>query len=129
MPTELLPDPELIPEDLRPDHRLQASENDYPIRQTNPITGYLTFLYRHGASSDFLGWIMLVNGSQAVGYIYIRRPVSSPYLGSSRYVVMDITPDLLDSLLRILQSGEPLQISFYQGAANADASAFLEHRQ
>src|SRR5262249_26558558 len=110
------------------EQRLQASADAYPIMQTNPITGYLTSLYRSGATADFLGWITLVNGNQAAGYIYIRRPVSSPYLGSTRYVVMDITPDLLDSLLRILKSGEPLQIRFYQGAANVDASAFLEHR-
>lgn len=71
---ELLPALDLLPEDLQPDHRLQASENDYPIMQTNPITGYRTSLYRSGSTSDFLGWIQLVNGNQAAGYIYIRRP-------------------------------------------------------
>jgi hypothetical protein len=118
----------LLPIDLQPDRRLHASENAFPIMQTNPITGYQTSLYRSGATADFLGWILLVNGNTAAGYIYIRTPVSSPYLGSTGYVVMDITPELLDPLLRILQSGEPLQIRFYQGAANVDASAFLEHR-
>src|SRR5437763_17170098 len=103
-------DPQLLPKDLQPAQRLQPSANDFPITQTNPITGYQTSLNRTGASADFLGWITLINGNQAAGYIYIRRPVSSPYLGSSQYVVMDITPELLDSLLRILQSGEPLQI-------------------
>lgn len=121
-------DPKLLPKELQPTERLQASANDYPITQTNPVTGYRTTLYRSGATADFLGWITLVNNNQMAGYIYIRRPVSAPYLGSTRYVVMDITPDLLDPLLRILQSGEPLQIRFYQGAANAEASAFLEHR-
>jgi hypothetical protein len=121
-------DPKLLPEDLNPERRLKAAANAFPIEQTNPVTGYLTSLYRSGSSADFLGWIMLVNGNQAAGYIYIRRPVSSPYLGSTRYVVMDVTPELLEPLLRILQGGEPLQIRFYQGAANVDASAFLEHR-
>ncbi len=118
----------LLPKNLQPNQQLQVSANDYPLEQTNPVTGYRTSLYREGANADFLGWIELVNGNQQAGYIYIRRPVHSPYLGSTRYVVMDITPDLLDSLLRILQSGESLQIRFYQGAANVDAAAFLEHR-
>ena len=51
-----------------------------------------------------------------------------PYLGSSNYVVMDFPPEDLDPLLRILQSGEPLQIRIFQGTATADPSAFLEHR-
>jgi hypothetical protein len=121
-------DSKLLPKDLQPDQQLRTSEADYPITQTNPITGYRISLYRYGKDADYLGWIQLVNGDQAAGYIYIRRPVSSPYLGSTRYVVMDLTPDLLDPVLRILQSGEPLQIRFSQASANGDASAFLEHR-
>ena len=121
-------DPKLLPKDLHPDHQLRALEADFPLTQTNPVTGYRISLNRFGTDADFLGYIQLVNGDQAAGYIYIRRPLASPYLGRSRYVVMDFTPDLLDPLLRILQSGEPLQISFYQASANADASAFLGHR-
>lgn len=118
----------LLLKDLHPDQILQASESDYPIAQTNPVTGYQTSLYRIGTNSDFVGWITILNGKEVAGYIYIQRPAMSPRLGSSRYVVMDIAPDLLDALLRILQSSEPLQIRFFQGTANAEASAFLEHR-
>jgi hypothetical protein len=122
-------DAKLLPAELRPERMVKLAASDYPVTQTNPITGYRTSLYRSGTAADFLGWIQLVNGAQDAGYIYIRRPVGAPYLGSSRYVVMDFPPELLEPLLRILQSNEPLQIRFYQGAANADASAFLEHRQ
>ena len=121
-------DPKLLPPDLRPEGAIKLTPSEYPVTQTNPITGYRTSLYRSGTTSDFLGWIQLVNGNQAAGYIYIRRPVQPPYLGSSRYVVMDFPPELLDSLLRVLQSNEPLQIRFFQAAANVDAAAFLEHR-
>jgi hypothetical protein len=83
-------DPMALPENLRPDRMLQISVNDFPITQTNPVTGYRTSLYRHGADADFLGWIQLMNGDDDAGYVYIRRPVGPPLLGSSRYVVMDI---------------------------------------
>jgi hypothetical protein len=121
-------DSKFLPKDLQPDHQLEVSADDYPLSQTNPVTGYRTSLYRQGTNANFLGWIELVNGDQTTGYIYIMQPVRAPYLGSTRYVVMDITPDLLGSLLRILQSSEPLQIRFEQPAANSDAAAFLEHR-
>ncbi len=125
-------DPNLLPEDLRPESSIKLAPADYPVTQTNPITGYRTSLYRSGTTSDFLGWIELANVAQTAGYIYIRRPVHPPYLVSSlvgsRYVVMDFPPELLDSLLRILQSNEPLQIRFSQGAPDQDAVAFLMHR-
>jgi hypothetical protein len=121
-------DVNLLPPDLHSDHKLILAPAAFPVAQTNPITGYRTSLYRSGSSSDFLGWIQLLNVDQAAGYIYIRRPGSPPYLGSSRYIVMDLPPELLESILRILLSKEPLQIRFYQGAAAADAAAFIEHR-
>ncbi len=118
-----------LPPNLHHERALDlAVATTFPVQQTNPVTGYQTSLYRSGTSADFLGWIRLLNGNQDAGYIYIEQPVKPPSLGSSGYVVMDIPPAMLESLLRILQSGEPLQIRFYQGAANVDASAFLEHR-
>jgi hypothetical protein len=121
-------DPTLLPADLRPKAKIKLAPAAYPVTQTNPITGYQTALYRSGTTSDFLGWLVLMNGAQAAGYIYVRRPVQPPYLGSTRYVVTDFPPELLDPLLRILQSNEPLQIRFFQAAPNTDAAAFLEHR-
>jgi hypothetical protein len=120
-------DPKLLPADLRPEKKKTFAANEFPVTQTNPITGYRTSLYRSGKNPDFLGWIELMNGNKPAGYIYIQRPLESPYLGSSRYIVMDFAPELLESLLRTLQSSEKLQIRFYQGAANVEASAFLEH--
>lgn len=120
--------PDLLPEDLRDDRRLRAEVADYPIRQVNPVTGYRTVLYRSGTDVDFLGWIELVNEDRTAGYIYIRRPVQSCYLGLDRYVVMDVVPELLESLMRILQSGEPLQLKFFHGAAELEPAAFLMHR-
>ena len=117
-----------LPDNLRPESMLPLAENDFPISQANPVTGYRTSLYRHGADADFLGWIQLTNGEDDAGYIYIRRPVASPNLGSSGYVVMDVPPELLDALLSILQSDEPLQIRFDKASAASEASAFLEHR-
>lgn len=121
-------DPKLLPPNLHPERKMDLAQANFPIEQTNPVTGYRTSLYRSGTSADFLGWIRLLNGAQDAGYIYIQRPVQPPHLGSSRYVVMDFPPELLEPLLRILQSSESLQIRFYQGAANADPAAFLEHR-
>lgn len=121
--------PKLLPKDLQPDNLLKPAAGDFPLSQTNPFTEYRTSLYRAGSDADFLGWIELYNGNQVVGYVYVRRPLRSPYLGSTRYVVMDVTPDFLEPLLRILQSGEPLQIRFEQDDASTDGSAFLEHRR
>ncbi|NKY25868.1 hypothetical protein [Nocardia gamkensis] len=122
-------DPALLPDELRSDRRLHVSAADYPLRQVNPVTGYRTSLYRSGRDADFVGWIHLVNGDMTAGYIYIQRPVFGPALGYSRYVIMDVLPELLGPLLKILQSDEPLQIRFYQGAADAEAASFLEHKE
>jgi hypothetical protein len=119
-------DPELLPEELRPENMLHRSATDYPIRQANPVTSYRTFLCRSGTNADFLGWLQLLNGNETSGYSYIRRPLRDPDLGSSGYVVMDVLPEFLSPLLSILQSGEPLQIRFVQSDGGA---AFLEHRE
>jgi hypothetical protein len=121
---------ELLPKELHPDQALQFSDEDYPVEQTNPVTGYRTFLFRVGVNADAFGWIQLLNDHEPSGYIYIKRPLTPPFLGSfSPYVVMDFPPEFLDSLLTILKSGEPLQISFFQGSANQPASAVLGHRE
>jgi hypothetical protein len=122
-------DPKLLPEALRPENMKQRLAHEYPITQVNPVTGYRTALYRDGTDADFLGWLQLLNGNEDAGYIYIRRPLRIPDLGSSGYVVMDFPPEFSGTLMSILQSGEPLQIRFEQATANADASAFLEHRE
>jgi hypothetical protein len=121
-------DPNLLPEDLRPENMLQRSATDYPIKQTNPVTSYRTVLVRSGTDADYLGWLQLLNGDEVSGYIYIRRPLGAPDLGSTGYVVMDFPPEFLSPLLSILQSGEPLQIRFEQTTADVDGFAFLEHR-
>jgi hypothetical protein len=105
---------------------LQRSATDYPIRQTNPVTSYRTSLVRSGTDADYLGWLQLLNGDEVSGYIYIRRPLGVPDLGSTGYVVMDFPPEFLSPLLSILQSGEPLQIQFVQSTANVDGFAFLQ---
>jgi hypothetical protein len=107
----------------------ERSADEYPITQVNPVTGYRTVLYRDGTDADFLGWLRLLNGGDDAGYVYIRRPLGVPDIGSSGYVVMDFPPEFLGTLLSILQSGEPLQVRFEQSTAHADASAFLEPRE
>jgi hypothetical protein len=122
-------DSKLLPKELQPDQALQFSAEDYPIEQTNPVTGYRTFLFRVGVNADTFGWIQLLNDHEPAGYIYIKRPLTPPFLGSlSPYVVMDFPPDLMETLLTLLTSGEPLQISFQQ-SANEPASAVLGHRE
>lgn len=69
-----------------------------------------------------------MNGEKAAGYIYIRRHLDSPRLGSSGYIIMDFVPELLEPLLRTLQSVEKVQVRFFQGAADVETSAFLEYR-
>jgi hypothetical protein len=121
-------DEKVLPKELRAESVLKLAPTDYPVTQTNPVTGYRTSLYRYGATSDYVGWLLLMNNDQAAGYIHLRRNLQRPYLGSTRYIVMDFPPEFLTSLLHILQSKEPLQITFAQQAANQPAAAFLAHR-
>jgi len=44
------------------------------------------------------------------------------------YVIMDVLPEHLDGVLRVLQSGEPLQVRYIQPMATTSPVAFLEHR-
>ena len=120
--------PELLPDDLRAESMLQVSAADFPLAQTNPVTGCQSMYYRVGADADFLGWIKLVNASGAAGYIMIRRPLQAPLLAFNRSIVTDVLPEFLDPLLKILHSGEPLQIRFHQESAESPKYAFLEHR-
>ncbi|MQY27527.1 hypothetical protein [Nocardia aurantia] len=122
-------DQQLLPDELRADHHMRFTATDYPVSQVNPVTGYRTALYRSGSDTDFIGWIELVNDHSTAGYIFFQRPVTGPGLSESRYVILDVLPELLDPLLRILHSDEPLQVRFFQGSDDADAVAFLEHRQ
>jgi hypothetical protein len=120
-------DVNLLPEDLRPENISHPSEDEtYPFVRTNPITGYETYLIG-SSDADFLGWLRLNNGNRPAGYIYISRPASPAALGSD-YVIMNILPEHLDVVIRILRSGEPLQISYSKGSADEDASAMLGHR-
>jgi hypothetical protein len=119
----------LLPDALRPENMRQRSPVDYPISQVNPITGYRTVLCRDGTDTDFFGWLQLLNGDEAGGYIYIRRQLAAPELGSTGYVVMDVLPELLEPLLNILHSGAPLQVRFAQSTADSSAVAFLENRE
>jgi hypothetical protein len=120
-------DVNLLPEELRPENFAHPAEDDtYPFVRTNPITGYETYLI--GSSDpDVLGWLRLNNGDRPAGFIYIGRPASPAALGSD-YVIMHILPEQLDVVIQILRSGEPLEISYLKGSADADAYAILGHR-
>lgn len=98
---------------------------DFPMQAEFPFTSYETFIYRNGFDSGrFVGWVRLLNRTEDVGYVYIRRPLEPPFLGSG-YVVMDLLPEMLQPLLTVLQSEKPLAIGFYQGAEDVDPEAYI----
>ncbi len=119
---------DLLPDDLRAENMLQASAADFPLAQTNPVTECQSMYYRVGTDANYLGWIKLLNADGAAGYIMIRRPLQAPLLAFNRSIVTDVLPEFLDPLLKILHSGEPLQIRYYQESADSQQYAFLEHR-
>jgi hypothetical protein len=122
-------DPVALPEYLHPDRRRQAAADDFPITQINPVTGYTTSLVRQGDFADFLGWLTLLNGNKVAGIIVFTPNAQVPELGDTGYVGMYFPPEALDPVLRILQSGEPLQVRFLQSDASSQPFAYLEHRQ
>jgi hypothetical protein len=100
----------------------------YPIEKVNSVSYYRTFLQRIGATGDSVGCIQLLStGSVVAGYVHLRRSLRPPELTDKDEVVMDLPADLLQALLTILRSYEPLQIRYFQAAATADPVAFLEH--
>jgi hypothetical protein len=122
-------DPTLLPKDLQPDRLQRPSPEDFPITQINPVTGYTTSLIRQGDYADYLGWLTLLNGSNVAAIIVLGAPAQVPELGDTGYVGMYFPGQVLEPLLRILQSGEKLQVRFTQDQASSQPMAFLEHRQ
>ncbi len=92
----------------------------------HPVSDFQVSLYRSGGSADFQGWITLLNGNTEVGFIYIDngKPVR-PFLGSTKYVVIDIPVAMLDVTVAMLSSGKPVFISYWDGGNPVNASAFL----
>src|SRR5438270_6003647 len=97
-----------LPEDLRRDRLRRPLADDYPITRVNPVTGYTTSIVRQGNLANFLGWLTLLNGTNVTGYIIFSPNPDVPELGDTGYVAMYFSGELLDPLLRILQSGEKL---------------------
>ena len=122
-------DPSALPEQLQP-HRLRRPlAATYPITQINPVTGYTTSIIRQGDVANFLGWLTLLNGTDVAGYIVFAPNPQEPELGDTGYVALYFGGDVLEPLLRILQSGEKLQVRFTQQDASTQPMAYLEHRQ
>jgi hypothetical protein len=93
---------------------------------SNPVTDFQVSLYRDGGSSDFQGWIKLLNGSSEAGFIYIRNgQPGRPFLGSTKYVVIDIPVAMLDVTVTMLSSSRPVFITYTDNGNPANASAFL----
>ena len=121
-------DSEALPDDLRAENELQVVAADFPLAQTNPVSGFQSMYYRVGTDANYFGWIKLMNADEAAGYIMIRRPLQQPLLAFNRAVVTDVLPEFLGPLLTLLQSGEPLQIRYHQESEDSQRYAFLEHR-
>jgi hypothetical protein len=93
---------------------------------SNPVTGYQVSLFRaEGGNNDFQGWIRLFNGAADAGYVYIQNGLpETPFLGSTKYVVIDIPVAMLGDTLRMLDSGKPIFIT-YRDTEGKSPSAFL----
>lgn len=93
---------------------------------SNPVTGYQVSLFRDGGSQDFQGWIRLFNGDKDAGYLYVHNGTQMlPRLGSTKYVVLDVTVPMLDATLSMLDSGLPIFITYNDFGDPANASGFL----
>ena len=93
---------------------------------SHPVTAYQVSLYRAGGTPDFQGWIRLMNGTREAGFIYIRdgQP-GRPFLGSTKYIVIDIPVAMLDVTVAMLNSGKPVSITYTDNGNPDNASAFL----
>ena len=82
---------------------------------TNPVTDYrLSLLGSFG--TGIRGWIELLNGDQAAGYIYLsyQDPLPPDSLSfNGTYIVMHQPASLLSTLLDILRRERSLSIRFY----------------
>ena len=93
---------------------------------SHPVSDYRVVLYRNGGSADFQGWIRLLNGDKEAGFIYIDNgPPGRPFLGSTKYIVIDIPVAMLDVTVAMLNSGKPVFITYTDGGDPKNASAFL----
>lgn len=84
--------------------------------KTNPISGYeLTLMPpRDAGGAGFFGWIRLANGDQDAGYIYLISPPVEPHLNSdATYIVTSVDPNMLLTMLHVLQHEHMLQIRFF----------------
>jgi hypothetical protein len=124
----MLMDPSVLPEFLQPNRLRRPLAADYPITRVNPVTAYTTSLVRQGDVANFLGWLTLLNGADVAGYIVFAPNPQVPELGDTGYVAMYFNGEFIEPLLRILQSGEKLQVRFDQQDASMQPMAYLEHR-
>jgi len=100
--------------------------NAFAEEVSHPVSDYQVSLFRDGGSPDFQGWITLLNGSEEVGFVYIRNgQPARPHLGSTKYVVTDIPVAMLDVTVAMLSSGKPVFITYWDGGNPNNASAFL----
>jgi hypothetical protein len=99
------------------------------ITKDNPITGYRLVLMPPTAQQpEPFGWIELLNGSAAAGFIYLNDPVRDPHLNSTgTYIVTGMPMTTLDTLLSILKSGRALRIRFFDPQSpGVSPSVFIE---
>ena len=96
---------------------------------TNPITDYRITLMDSTGSRVF-GWLQLLNGDKAAGYIYFgtEPQAEHPHLGGGgTYIVMDQPANMLGNLLTILRNEKNLTIRFFDSETPGNPpSAFLE---
>lgn len=97
---------------------------------SHAVSGYEVSLYRpENGSADFQGWITLLNGSEEVGFVYIRDgEPGTPHLGSTKYVVIDIPIRMLDATLAMLDSGKWVAINYSDDHGRPFAFLNLERR-
>jgi hypothetical protein len=101
------------------------------IVKTNPITGHLlTLMPPTTQRPEPFGWIELLNGGKAGGYIYLETTlkIGDPHLsGDGSYIVTAMPMAALPVLLDILRNEKNMQIRYFDPQApNVAPSVFLE---
>lgn len=101
------------------------------VEKANPITGHLlTLMPPTAQQKDPFGWIELLNGSKAAGYVYLETDLTpgNPHLsGDGSYIVTAMPMSSLSVLLDILRNEKNLQIRYFDPQSpNVGPSVFIE---
>jgi hypothetical protein len=97
-------------------------------KQVNPVSSYaVTLMNAEKPNGKVFGWIRLKDNLADAGYIYLVDEPTTPFLGSSRYIVTSVPLEMLPTLMYLLDNSSKIQIRYYDPqSVDVPPNAFLE---